>query len=275
MFEKNGYRYRQCRFCGLVSTYPIPEPKLIEEHYCRKFEEGNYALLRLWSHRYLSIYRNYFQLLAKRLQSYGLPFEGLKVLDVGCFTGDFLELLRKRGADVYGLELQDEAVKIANQKLPGRVFKADVFSKDFPQLQFDIVSVLGVIEHVVDPIGLLVRLSGLIRPRGTLLLQTPDSGSALARLMGKHWPPYAPVEHINLFSKKSLRLLLQRLRYEDIAFKAHWKTLPFAYIYNMSKNFGPEFHDLLTPFYRLLPSLSDSVSLPVYVGETILTALKV
>ncbi len=61
------------------------------------------------------------------MASQGKSLQGNSVLDIGCFTGEFLELLQDKGADVFGLELQTEAVDIANQKLPGKVYEADFF----------------------------------------------------------------------------------------------------------------------------------------------------
>jgi cyclopropane fatty-acyl-phospholipid synthase-like methyltransferase len=53
---------------------------------------------------------------------------GERVLDVGCFTGELLVLLADRGAAVYGVELQAEAVKLANERLGGRVVQTDIES---------------------------------------------------------------------------------------------------------------------------------------------------
>ena len=274
IFEYQAYYYYRCPSCGLVSTYPLPDSAAIEAHYARKFKEGNYQLFREYSEQYIRVYSGFVQTLDCKLQSYALKFRGLKVLDIGCFTGDFLELLQSRGADVYGLELQGQAVEIANRNLPGRIFKADVFSNDFPQMEFDIITLLAVIEHVIDPVKLLRRSAELLKEGGILMLQTPNSASFLARAMGKLWPPYAPIEHIHLFTRKSLELALRELGFEDITYNPHWKRLPIAYVYNMMQNFGPEFYRLFRPLYLLLPRSTTNISLPFYIGEMSVTARK-
>lgn len=203
-FKYRGYHYYRCQSCGLLSTYPLPERSTIERHYTRGFEEGNYQLLRRYIRHYLPVYQKFVRVIEGRLRLYNLSLQGLRVLDVGCFTGELLELLRDKGADVYGLELQDRALEIANQKLPGRIFKADIYSNDFPQIQFDIIMMLGLIEHVIDPVRLLKRSSDLLKKGGIMIIQTPNNACFLAKILGKYWPPCAPVEHIHLFSKKSL-----------------------------------------------------------------------
>lgn len=274
IFEYRNYWYCKCPACGLVSTYPLPDPATLDAHYAKKFRDGNYQLLQAYSEQYRTVYEGFVQILNAKMESCGQSMEDKKILDIGCFTGEFLELLHQRGADVYGLELQSEAVDIADRKLPGRIFKADVFSNDFPQIPCDIITLMGVIEHVSDPVKLLRRSTGLLKAGGILMLQTPDSSSPFARIMGKFWPPYAPVEHIHLFSRRSLELLLRELGYVNIEFMPHWKWLPVSYVYNMFKNFGPEFYRLLGPPYKLLPRFVANSPLPFYMGEMIIVAQK-
>ena len=98
----------------------------------------------------------------------------------------------------------------------------DVFSNDFPNMTFDIISVLGVIEHVVDPGKLLQRSYELLNPGGIIILQTPDSSSYLAKLMGKYWFCYEPIEHIHLFSKNSIKLVLENLLFNNIVLQSNY-----------------------------------------------------
>jgi len=122
IFEYQKYFYYRCGACGFVSTYPFPDSAVIDAHYARKFKQGNYQLLRKYSQSYNRVYNDFIDVLDKALGLNGQKMTGLKVLDVGCFTGEFLSLMQERkDADVYGLELQADAVAIANQRLPGRV----------------------------------------------------------------------------------------------------------------------------------------------------------
>jgi SAM-dependent methyltransferase len=175
---------------------------------------------------------------------------------------------------VYGLELQKEAVEIANRRLPGRIFQADVLSSDFPQMSFDIVTMMGVIEHVLDPMRILERSAGLLQKGGWLMVQTPDSSSLIARAMGRLWPPYAPVEHIHLFGRRSLALALARVGFDHPDFQQHWKRLPITYVYEMLQHFGPEFHHLFGRLYRVLSPALTNLSVPFYVGEIVVTACR-
>lgn len=274
MFNYRLYHYHRCPNCWHVTTYPIPDKQTMAEHYARKFISGNYQLLREASQEYRQVYNDFIETLTHQLRLHGLNFNGLKVLDVGCFTGEFLQMLQSLGADVYGLELQSEAVEIANSNLPGRIMQADVDNADFPSTSFDIISLLGVIEHVVEPMRVLRRSMELLRPGGFMIIQTPNSASLLARVMRGLWPPYAPIEHVHLFSRQSLECALANLGMEGITYKPHWKKLPVYYVYNMLQNYGPEFHRLARPIYTRLPAGLTRSALRFYIGEMIVVARK-
>jgi 2-polyprenyl-3-methyl-5-hydroxy-6-metoxy-1,4-benzoquinol methylase len=270
LFRKGEYWYCRCRGCGLTSLDPIPDSATIDRHYEHKFESGNYQLLSDFAPQYRRIYEGYADALGKLIDFSSHP----AVLDIGCFTGDFLCILAERGVDVYGLELQEKAAALAEARLPGRVFQARVESSEFPQRMYDAITLLAVIEHVTDPKGLVEHCAARLKPGGVMMLQTPNTGSLLCRLSGRFWPPYAPVEHLHLFSARSLERIVRDAGLTAVEVRNHWKTLPVAYVYQMLENFGPEVHRLARPFYGILPNAARKSSLPFYVGEMLMTARK-
>ncbi len=271
-FTKGVFTYFQCTSCKTVMTSPLPTNKQILAHYKQKFETGNYFLARQFSSSYLHVYQQFVDILEKKYRERGMELGGKRVLDVGCFTGDFLVLLSHKGADVYGSELQKEAVILANKKLPGRIMRSDIASKQFPKKKFDAVTLLGLIEHVTDPVTLLSSTRKILAKNGLLMIQTPNSGSGLASAFGKWWPPLTPIEHIHVFSAKGLRALLEAHGYTDIVIQPHIKWLPIAYVYHQFNNFGTHFMIVLKPFGWLLSRLPPYICLPFYGGEMIVTA---
>lgn len=273
IFLYQKFYYYRCGNCQLVSAYPLPTPEMITTHYAGKFKKGNYEILHKYPRQYIQVYADFVKILYKRLhESDGMTLKGKKILDIGCFTGDFLQLLQKEGSNVYGLELQNDAVRIADKKLPGRILQADIMSYKFREEQYDIITLLGIVEHVIDPLSLLRKSFQLLKKGGIIMIQTPNSSSLLARLAGKYWPPYSPVEHIHIFSKKGLRQALETCGFNDQIYQPHWKKLPVGYVYNNLNNFGPEFHRILKPFDSLLNN--SRLILPFYGGEMLVTAIR-
>lgn len=240
-----------------------------------KFKKGNYKLLRSYAKKYETIYKQFSEILLNELQkdTKKNSTKKLKILDVGCFTGEFLEIMQKKGADVYGLELQKEAVAIANKKLPGRIFKNDIMNDEIPAQQFDVITLFGLIEHVTDPKKLLKKSFHHVKKGGIIMIQTPNSSSLLARILQKYWPPYAPIEHVHLFGEKSIYKALKDSGFTVTLFKPHWKKLPLGYVYEMLQNYGPEFHRIVKPFEPILKPFFQ-LSFRFYVGEMIVIARK-
>jgi SAM-dependent methyltransferase len=259
--RKGRWIYQRCRSCGLLTSDPIPTATEIEDHYRAKFESGNYALNLSYAAQYRQVHAKIAEWIA--------PRAGDRVLDIGAFTGDLLEILAEKGADVYGLELQAEAVAIATERLGPRVFQADVLGTQFPPGPYDIISMIALIEHVTDPRSMIRRTRELLAPGGRLYLETPNAGSAVARALGSAWPPLAPVEHIHLFSPTALTLLLEQEGFTEIRVRRHVKRLPFAYVHEQLANFGGPRWQLLTRPFRAI--LGDA-NLPFYVGEMLVSA---
>lgn len=266
-FTYSAADFYECAECGLIRTLPFPTSACIREHYRAKFESGNYKALLSNMEMYADIYKSYIKL----LKTYFGPLQGKKILDVGCFTGDFLDLAQKDGAITWGIELQQEAFKIACRKHPGRIMNCDFDEVVFNE-KFDIVSMFGVIEHLTNPEVLLEKATGWLKGDGIVIIQTPNTGSVLANLLNKYWPPFVPVEHIHYFSERNITMLLEKYNFAVIKIKPHFKRLSVDYVYSMLRNFGPEFHALLTPFFKILPSSSKSWKMIFYAGEMIVLA---
>ncbi|MGE3975628.1 MAG: class I SAM-dependent methyltransferase [Bdellovibrionales bacterium] len=273
-FRKRGFDYAQCPQCKLVVTLPLPDSATIEKHYEEQAKKGNYALGYKMRDAYQPIHNGLKDHLKNELKLLGKNIKGLKVLDIGCFLGGFIEALHKEGADVLGIELQTEAVEFVNKILPGKVLNSDVYFNNLPSQSFDVISINGVIEHVLNPDKLVARIHELLAPGGIIMIQTPDSGSWLARTMSKHWFPYTPVEHIFLFSEKSLKLLFKQKGFEFRRRISHKKNLPIEFVYRVLGTFGPEFQKLLSPLYKASPQRLKDLSIPFYIGEMIVFGQK-
>jgi len=141
---------------------------------------------------------------------------GKRLLDVGCATGDFLDVARTRGYAAEGLELSTWSCNIARgrghtvHQEPLAAFAARETAR------FDLVSLIGVIEHFSDPRAEMANLAALVRPGGLVVIWTGDSNALLPRALGRRWW-YWQGQHIQFFTHRSLSRLVEDAGFHHVA----------------------------------------------------------
>ncbi len=104
---------------------------------------------------------------------------GVKVLDVACGTGVLFPDYLERGAEVTGIDISPEMVKVAKSKFPQLdILCGDVETTDFMK-QFDAVMVYNAFPHFPQPEKLIERLAFLLKDGGRLTVAHGMSRAAL------------------------------------------------------------------------------------------------
>jgi 2-polyprenyl-3-methyl-5-hydroxy-6-metoxy-1,4-benzoquinol methylase len=111
-----------------------------------------------------------------------LPSSG-SVLDIGCFNGYFLDILKEKGFETYGIDASTEAVKICNSKGHKTVELNLEEHIPFEENFFDAITGLEIIEHLADTDTLLKEIKRTLKPNGILIFSTPNFFSLSRRIM--------------------------------------------------------------------------------------------
>ena len=111
---------------------------------------------------------------------------GSDVLDVGTADGSpVVQGLRARGCRVWGIEIDEEAAAVAaplcEQMVVGNVEQLDL-AEAFGDRRFDVLLCLDVLEHLVEPLDALRRLTELLTPTGIVVASIPNVTHAAVRL---------------------------------------------------------------------------------------------
>ena len=137
------------------------------------------------------------------------PQDGATLLDVGCGSGAFMATMRGLGWRVQGVETDGQAVERARQ-MGLDVRHGGLEDAGFPDASFDAITMAHVVEHVHDPVRLLGEARRILKPRGTLVILTPNSASLGHRHFGRDWRGLEPPRHIRIHNRANLRPLLEK-----------------------------------------------------------------
>jgi SAM-dependent methyltransferase len=133
-----------------------------------------------------------------------------RILDVGCATGVFLNEMRHRGWETYGVEPGEVAATYAVQRFGLRVFPGELGEAEYPDGSFDVITMWDVLEHVFDPMALLSDANRLLTEGGLLVLSFPNLGSIDVRLFGSCWAGWDVPRHLYAFPRKTFKLMLEK-----------------------------------------------------------------
>jgi SAM-dependent methyltransferase len=95
------------------------------------------------------------------------------VLDLGCGRGRWSREYAKRGANVTGVDISLEAIKLLADEMPQHHFiSGDIAALKFPDQTFDLVNSVTVLQHMPDPKQeiALDHLSRWVKPGGFVVL---------------------------------------------------------------------------------------------------------
>jgi SAM-dependent methyltransferase len=182
----------ECRDCGLSFSEPLPGQDVVNEFY------------RV-AHPYLDVYGREdagWQRVQHRLDLERIGPPRGKLLDVGCSFGLLSEVAAGMGWEVYGIEPDEDAAKVAASRI-GHERVAVGFARDVPQTwgPFQAISMSHVFEHLLDFRQTLAACAELLAPGGTLAIQAPNRHSLFALRRGID---YRPIEHPFYWSYRPL-----------------------------------------------------------------------
>jgi glycosyltransferase involved in cell wall biosynthesis/2-polyprenyl-3-methyl-5-hydroxy-6-metoxy-1,4-benzoquinol methylase len=156
------------------------------------------------------------------LVKYKLP--PARILELGCAHGGFVALMRWAGFDAVGLDLSPGLTQWARDTFDIPVLTGPIEAQTLPPGSLDAVVMMDVLEHLREPEQTLRSCVKLLKRDGILFLQSPQypEGMTFEKLSARDDPflkMLRPEEHLYLFSKSSVRLLLNKAGCEHVCFE--------------------------------------------------------
>lgn len=247
----------ECTNCGLIFTNPRPSATSIAENYSSVEDQ---AYLDAEAARFATFERR-----MQWLQRHTGVGQGRRLLDVGAYTGVFVEVAQRAGWEATGLEPSHWASGYANRQ--GRkVHQGLIQEHPFEPESFDAITLWDVIEHVPDPVGVLTHTYELLKSGGWIAVHTMDTNSPFAKLMGNRWP-WLMEMHIVYFTKKTLRETLEAAGFDVVEIRVEGRYLQLQYLVSRLQSYSQTTYRVLDSIIRRL-GLSQ-LNVPINFGDLI------
>lgn len=204
-----------CKRCGFVYADNIPS-KLEQDAYYE--ESGRHLHAANLPPGLKAAHQAFFEFIAVSLPRLDV---GDAVLDVGSSMGHFLCLFKAAGfRDISGLEPSAAASELARETYGIDVVPAAI--EDFhPGRRFELVTLCGVLEHLVSLHEMVARIEQLLAANGHLFIAVPDAASFGASEPREPFLEFA-LEHINFFTRQSLANLMREHGLKEVASTSQW-----------------------------------------------------
>ena len=214
----NAYDVVACQRCGMCFASGLPDEARFSEYYGQSSKYDMSAAGAEATSFDVQRHKEVAQFIAAHVADRSGP-----VLDVGTATGALLLALRDEGfTSVHGVEPSPDAARKARVAYGLDVIAGDVHTAKIWPYGFAVVSLVAVLEHLIDPRSALRETVELLKSDGVLYVLVPDA----ARFSNYVDAPYQQfsVEHINYFTPNSLRNLLASLGFEIVVERANIVT---------------------------------------------------
>jgi len=132
-----------------------------------------------------------------------------KLLDIGCGTGYLLKAADQRGLETYGLDISDEAVKIAESVCPkSKIIVGKGEDIHFADRSFDYVTCLGALEHFLDIERGINEMARVGKDDALFCIMVPNAHFVFWRIRGRKGTEQQDINE-NLLTLRQWKALLE------------------------------------------------------------------
>lgn len=217
------FRFLECTACDVLYASPVPAAEALAVAY-REAEYESAIEARYAADTYARVLDGVLPLLPDRRGA----------VDIGAGDGAFLERLVEAGFDkVVGFEPSNAPRETAHPSVAPFIRPEAFLEGVLPECSASLISCLQTIEHVPDPVGLCTDSVRVLAPGGALLVICHDRRALPARIL-RHRSPIFDIEHLQLFSERSVRSLLVRSGLQRVDVNRLTNTYPVAYWLRMA-----------------------------------------
>jgi len=196
----------------LYATSPVPSIHDLPAYYKSddyiSHTDSNHSL---FDKLYQQIKKHTLRSKLKLIDSYKVQNRNL--LDIGCGTGDFLYTAQRKGWNIVGVEPNEKASALAQNKLGTDVSIFENLNdllKNQTLQSFDVITLWHVLEHVPNYDEYISSIKKMLHPDGILIIAVPNYNAYDANYYGKFWAAYDVPRHLWHFSQNSMKIIFSQ-----------------------------------------------------------------
>jgi len=242
--------------CNKCECLFISNLKIDSEYYKKYYNIGYYRNKR--SRSILNFLEKLlFNYSVKRKEKIILNFfedkiKRLKILDIGCGNGDFLEKLDNKYFDKNGVEINSEGIKLC-KKRGINIINKEITKFNFKNEKFDVVTMWHVLEHVNNPIETLKKIKKILTDDGIFIFQVPNTNSLGFKFGKQNWFHLDSPRHLILYNSTCINELFKRTGFKLIKTKNEFYDYPLDLFWSIRKS---KIKYVFYPLYPLIKLLS-------------------
>lgn len=251
----------KCRRCGLIYI----NPRLKDSEILKGYSDAYDPLFVSQVKAREKTFTDKLKLIEKFYPKKG------KILDIGTASASFLYSAKNRGWQVFGCEPSKWMVNWAKENYNIKVDQGDVFKQKYKKNSFDVITLWDVIEHTTDPSKVIEKCSDLLKDDGLFIVNYPDIGSFVSRLMGRKWLFLTSV-HLYYFTPKTIRKMLSKKDFDVVLIRPHMQKLQIGYIMFRVSSYSKLLSKIGVKTLKFLKM--QDLEIPYWFGQTFIIARK-
>lgn len=206
LYKINKYCIYYCQSCSFVYVYPFLGEaflKLIYQEFTENLFEKKSIILNDASRSLRFIKRK--------------GEDKLKLLDIGCGNGIFLQEAEKYRWIPSGIDMSSKMVEYLKKHFTYPIFHGNILTTKLSN-KYDLITLNQVVEHFSHPTQLIKKCYNLLNKDGYIYIATPNIASNVAKIRKSEFDYLIPPQHLSYFNKKTLDYILITSGFKVIKF---------------------------------------------------------
>ena len=211
--DSKKHKIIRCLKCDHIQLFPVPTLNDEKKFYDENLQDKNIndvGSIKRARRKMMPDNTRRYQFIKKIIPKKS------RVLEIGSGHGFFLEIMKTNGFDIIGYDISKEKRKYSKKVTDVPVYDININEKIPADNKFDIVVLFHTLEHITEPITLLKNIKKLLKPKGKILIEVPNSDDFHLKLNKFYKEFYWERAHIHYFNPKILKNVIRKSGFKNI-----------------------------------------------------------